>query len=372
MVDLSFFNKSKEHSKVKAEIVSQYLSVWAKVLCSRADEILYVDLFAGPGRYADGTKSTPLLVLEKAIENPEMCNKLSTIFSDKEIKNAESLEREIKKLGGIEKLKNPPQVYVDEVDNKMTELLQSTNLIPTLTFLDPWGYKGLTLDLIHSVIKDWGSECIIFFNYNRVNMGINNKLVDTHISSLLGEDNLLALRTKVGQMRPVEREYEIMKVFSKQIEGVGGNYVLPFRFISEKRNNTSHFIIFITKHFLGYSLMKGIMANLSSNHIEGVASFEYSSRIQKQPYLLFDESPIEKLKEELLEQFEGQALTVEQIYEKHTVGTPYILKNYKDALLGLEEQSKIIASPEATKRRKIKGKQTLANDVAISFGKKAG
>lgn len=177
MVDLSFFNKSKEHSKIKAEIVSKYLAVWAQVICSRVDRVLYVDLFAGPGRYEDGTKSTPLLVLEKALENPIMCSKLMTVFSDMEKVNSEKLEKEIKALPGINKMVHTPEVYVDIVDKKMAELFKSMNLIPTLTFLDPWGYKGLTIDLIQSLIKDWGSECIIFFNYNRINIGIKNDLV---------------------------------------------------------------------------------------------------------------------------------------------------------------------------------------------------
>jgi hypothetical protein len=39
---------------------------------SRSDRIAYVDLFAGPGRYGNGTKSTPLLILETAIANPQI------------------------------------------------------------------------------------------------------------------------------------------------------------------------------------------------------------------------------------------------------------------------------------------------------------
>ena len=37
-----------------------------------SDRIAYIDLFAGPGRYEDGTLSTPLLVLKAAIEDEDM------------------------------------------------------------------------------------------------------------------------------------------------------------------------------------------------------------------------------------------------------------------------------------------------------------
>jgi len=71
----SFFEESKEQSAVKTAIVSKYFWSWAKVIIpqvrNRPDpKIAYLDLFAGPGRYKDGTKSTPLLILETAIRRP--------------------------------------------------------------------------------------------------------------------------------------------------------------------------------------------------------------------------------------------------------------------------------------------------------------
>lgn len=71
-----FFEESKEQSFVKSAIVSKYFWAWAKVIMSQVKrggkKIAYVDLFAGPGRHKDGTKSTPLLVLEQAIADPDM------------------------------------------------------------------------------------------------------------------------------------------------------------------------------------------------------------------------------------------------------------------------------------------------------------
>jgi hypothetical protein len=44
-------------------------------------KIAYLDLFAGPGRYQDGKKSTPLLILQQAIADPEMRQMLLTLFA---------------------------------------------------------------------------------------------------------------------------------------------------------------------------------------------------------------------------------------------------------------------------------------------------
>ena len=55
-----FFNEQTEQSAVKATIVSKYFWSWAMIIMPRADKIAYIDLFAGAGRYKDGSKSTPL------------------------------------------------------------------------------------------------------------------------------------------------------------------------------------------------------------------------------------------------------------------------------------------------------------------------
>ncbi len=134
--------------------------------------IAYIDLFAGPGRYKDGTKSTPLLVLESAIADPDMRDRLITRFNDSDRGNVRSLREEIAALPGVEKLKHKPRVAAEEVGDKFVQMFQQIDLVPTFLFVDPWGYKGLSLGLINSVLKNWGCDCVFFFNYNRINLGI--------------------------------------------------------------------------------------------------------------------------------------------------------------------------------------------------------
>ena len=71
--------------------------------------------FSGPGRYQDGSKSTPLLILERAIADQDMREKLITIFNDKNSDHTESLQQAIKSLENIEILKYPPQILNTEV-----------------------------------------------------------------------------------------------------------------------------------------------------------------------------------------------------------------------------------------------------------------
>jgi len=177
MAENSFFDEQKEQSLVKSTIVSKYFDVWANVIIStqkrypqHSQKIAYIDLFAGPGRYKDGTQSTPLKILPNAIDKKDLRERLVAIFNDKDEKNSKEIERTISEIPGIEKLKYKPQVYNQEVGEEIVKMFESMNLIPTLFFVDPWGYKGLSLRLVNSVLKDWGCDAIFFFNYNRINM----------------------------------------------------------------------------------------------------------------------------------------------------------------------------------------------------------
>ena len=178
MAKQSFFDESTDQSQVKASIVSKYFWAWARVIGpsarKRGSSLAYIDLFAGPGRYDDGTKSTPLLVLERAIADSQLADLLVTIFNDLDSTNTRSLETAIQELPGVERLRHRPAVYNEEVGEKIVAMFESMKLIPTLFFVDPWGYKGFSLRLINSVLQNWGCDCIFFFNYNRINMGLAN------------------------------------------------------------------------------------------------------------------------------------------------------------------------------------------------------
>jgi len=347
------------------------MSAWAKVVGRSVkkhdNKIGYIDLFAGPGLYEDGTKSTPILVLEHAIEDADMQEMLVSVFNDSDPESAQSLKNTINALPGISKLNYIPEINTEIVENKIAELYEQMSMIPCLTFLDPWGYKGLSDKLVKSIIKDWGCECIIFFNYNRINMGLGNPMVKEHMNAIFGEERANILRSELKPLNPPEREVAIIESLKQTLKDVGAKYIIPFRF----RNTTriSHHLVFATKHPLGYEIMKTIMANESSEEYEGIPSFEYNP-VEKSQLCMFPppyRKTIDDLKAILLDSFCGQTLTVSEIYNKHSRDTLYIKSNYKNALLRLEKEEVITATPPSAQRREIQGITTLADWVVIKF-----
>ncbi|MBC6480796.1 MAG: three-Cys-motif partner protein TcmP [Hormoscilla sp. GM7CHS1pb] len=370
MTDNAFFDESRQQSLVKAEIVAKYFWAWAKVIIQankKRRNIAYIDLFSGLGRYQDGSQSTPLLILERAITDPDMRELLVTIFNDVDSDNTQSLQQAINSLPKIDSLKHRPIILNTEVGEDIVGALEEIKLDPTLFFVDPWGYKGLSLRLIGSVIKNWGCDSIFFFNYNRINMGLHNPAVEKHMNSLFGKERADMLREKLELKRPHERELIILEELSQALKEIGGEYVLPFCFKDDRGTRTSHHLIFVSKHMRGYSIMKKIMANASSSTEQGVPSFEYNRATEEQPLLFELSRPLDELEDMLLDKFAGRTMTMIEVYNEHHVGTPYIDKNYKEALRKLEQQGKITASPPASQRRKNKGKLTFGDNVRVTF-----
>ena len=369
----NFFDEQAEQSEVKTRIVTSYLLLWAKVMTGAANrygggnKLAYVDLFAGPGRYEDGTVSTPLKVIELAASDAALCKCLVTIFNDADPKNTSKLKREIESFEAASRLAYPPKVKCSEVGDEIVKQFEALRLVPTLMFVDPWGYKGLSLQLINSVLKDWGCECVFFFNYNRINMGLGNDAVRIHMAALFGDERAARLSKALRGLAPEEREAMIVEHTCVALRELGGKYVLPFTFRTATGKRTSHHLVFVSKHPLGYKIMKEVMAGQSGSRIQGVASFDYNPATVRQPTLLEYARPLDDLAAMLLGDFAGRTVTMGKVYEEHNYGRPFIERNYKEVLVHLEEEGRITGDPPHHKRPKRNGVRTCANRVQFTF-----
>ena len=374
MQNNSFFDESKERSQVKTRIVEKYFWAWAKVIISvvkkrKKNKIGYVDLFAGRGRYEDGTDSTPLLVLKKASEDDDIRNMLVSVFNDMNPEHVQDLQDAIDSTPEISMLKRKPRVINREVNEEIAKVFESMKTIPTLFFVDPFGYKGLSRQLISALIRNWGCDCIFFFNYNRISMGINNRAVEKHIDALFGKQRADELRS-LPSMSSSDRELFIIEAVSQSLKEVAGEYVLPFRFKSKTGTRPSHHLIFVTKNRIGYEIMKEIMATESTDSDRGVPSFEYNPATHHQSFLFQYWRPLDDLADMLMEYFAGKTVVMEQIYQHYdqfSVGTRYIKKSYRECLIKLEADGKIKVTPPASKRPKRKGIVTFGKSVKVTF-----
>lgn len=202
-------------------------------------------------------------------------------------------------------------------------------------------------------------------------MAVSNPKMPEALYELFGRERTDRLRVKVATMGVAERENTVIAALNEAVRELGRehgyNLVLPFRFrqgpsrrVARVRTpRTMHHLVFVTKHLKGYNIMKDIMANHSSSPPAGVPSFEYNPVVEA-TLKLDDLAWMQDLQADLLKDFAGQSLMVQDLYDRHHVDQPYIMRNYQRVLVSLEEQGLVIVTPPAGQRRPRGGKASLA------------
>lgn len=361
MVDSSFWEEATQQSIVKVTIVSKYFDAWSNVMkgnlrkgkIRRVDKLFYFDLFSGPGVYDDGTVSTALVVLKKIINDDILREYVKAVFNDKDSMTVERLKQEVNKLSGIERLRHKPIFFCDEVGDKFISVFKSGSVPPSLIFLDPWGYKGLSLTLFKSILNNWGTDCIFFFSYRRINMDIEKDVAENNLDNIFGKGVSKKLRNKTIGLTAEAREAVVMKELANSLSSHCKVQPLYFRFADSTGSRTSHYIVFMSEAALGYKIMKDLMVRHSSDLVNEVPNLEFSPAPKRQ-FDLFPEAgkTIDDLAKMLLNDFDGQIKPVVDIFNEHHIDKPFNLKHYKDALKRLEAENKINIDPPMADRPK--------------------
>jgi len=306
-----------------------------------------------------------LLVLKRAIENPRLRNKLVSVFCDAHAPTCRQLQREIDALPGIEKLGTRPVVECRSADVSIWKVIEDLagRSAPTLVFLDPWGYAGLTMDLIGWSIAGWGCECIFFFNYSVVSRHLANPAIKPgELDRLFGSRHAASVRAATEGLTGPPRRNRVLESLRSAIRSQGGGYVRDFNFLNR------HFIIHVTKHVSGHEIMKGVMAGYGKD-VYGVPTYRYLQHTPQAQEGLWSEMGVPELADDLARKYSGMHMTFGELLTRHHPGTPYIAPNYRHTLFSMEREGRVILKwPMGKKRRR----GTLPKDVSIFFRRVGG
>lgn len=365
-----FFEEQEAQSRLKSNIVSKYFDAWARIR-GKCPQLAYVDLFCGPGAYDDGTDSTPLLVLQKTIGNPGLPGRLQLHFNDKKPEHVAALQQRLDVHPDVALLITPPKVTnVDLVDESaLLRLLDGLPTCPTFYFVDPFGYKGLTRALLHRLMSGDGAECLFFFNYRRVNAALTNPVLGHHAELFFGSAEAQRLRQLVDGLDPEVRERLVMDAVQDMVQALGALPPLAFRIYAADCERTSHYLVFATKHFKGYEIMREVMAKECVFLGQEVPLFEYNPAPppEPDPQMALWEEPkpdyFAPLRGDLLQRFAGRTLTVRQVFEAHSLGQPYLMRHYQAVLREFEEHGFVSIDPSAAQRPR----NTLKPEAVITF-----
>lgn len=258
--------------------------------------------------------------------------------------------------------------YAPTIDNKIIDLRWVNVLrklpVPTLVFLDPCGYKGLSLSLISSILGGFGNDCIFFFNYSRINMKLDLEIMNRSLDEFFEPSRAKALRAEIQNRSASERENIILAAVTSSIVEARA-IPLFFRFKSN-RGRTSHHLVYASKNEQAAGMMKSILRSASPEIKEGVGSGEHDPRARELSGLLFD--GLYEVEDRLLSVYAGREIRFGALL-KEEAHMRYPESNYRDAVLRLEGERRVVVDPRAENRRFQAGgqKRTLPKSVLIRF-----
>ncbi|MBA4132023.1 MAG: hypothetical protein C0519_11425 [Hyphomicrobium sp.] len=372
-----FTDPQRVTSAIKTKIVVEYFKSWASILwgvvkSNNRPHLRYVDLFAGTGKI-DGVKSTPLLIMEHVISKPELAESVGALLNDLNSDHIKQLEENLKALPGYETLKRPPRTRTGPVDEKLVDIFTKSNNVPSFSFIDPFGYKGLTLPLVKALVSGFGSDLVLFFSFDSINRAVSNKLVKEHMNALFGQKRAERLHAVAKGMRPDEREELLIEAFIEAVtEDLGYEYVIPYVFEKEDKDRTSHYLIFISKHSRGFNIMKDIMYKESQDKTQGIAKFGYVRQVnaEKTPLLHLMNTPLSDFGRQLCADYAGRSLSRKALrddFDKHYPRNRFVNKNWRDVLSELEQEGKITCKPPRLERKVQKGEVTFGENTVVTF-----
>ncbi|WP_265823544.1 three-Cys-motif partner protein TcmP [Geovibrio ferrireducens] len=344
-----FFEEQSANSRLKTKLVTEYFKTWVSIMTMNArnkglTRLHYVDLYAGKGVYKDGTPSTPIQILDILLNDNNINQFINLTFNEGNPKFYNDLKENIERHPVYEKLKSRIQVYNKEVDSNFLETFKFSNE-PKFLFLDPFGYKGIDVRTVGRALKDFGSDGIIFFNYNRINRDIANKNVSPLINSIFGSEKAEEIRCEMQQCTVESREQYVVDSFAESLQQQGLKYLVRFRFMRADKNSPSHYLIFASKHEKGYEEIKEVIVKNTCDE-DGFGHFEFNPKLGSCGVSIYERltESNEQLADELLDRFKGRTISVKKIYQEHHVGTNFVLKNYRKILRMLELNGKVKVS----------------------------
>lgn len=134
-----FFVEKKRWSKVKDELLGCYLTPYVAKILYTYKPVVYVDCFAGKGKFDDGNPGSPLIALDifqKGLAKTKMYGKARIGATFIDLNYASDLEANLSAYPGVEIVSG---AYEDTID----ELLKSKTGWNVFLYIDPYGIRAL-------------------------------------------------------------------------------------------------------------------------------------------------------------------------------------------------------------------------------------
>lgn len=335
------------HTKAKHLMLGKYLDAWYPILASMNGRMLFLDGFAGRGRYTDGSEGSPLIALGHLLDHsfwPRMNHReFVFIFVEHDKQNADSLQAEIDAFKA-QRAPWPKNVKTDVIHGKFdqtaTEIIdhltaQKSNLAPTFAFIDPFGYSGLPMELIGELLAYPKTELFVNFMVGHVHRFIERDGQERAMRSLFGMD----VEDILEDWDPDDlgRVDHLRDVYERQLKQVVGfDHVQSFGMVNNT-GNMGYYLMHGTSHRNGVKAMKAAMWSL-----DPAGGYQFSDRTAGIDVLFEPEPDLKPLRKAILKAYVGKTgVSIDDIEWFAILLTPYRETHVRRVLGPLEIEGKI-------------------------------
>lgn len=339
--------KMDPHTLAKHTILRRYWQAWLPIMTAWNQRVLYIDGFAGPGKYKQGEDGSPLIAL-KAARDHKAKPKAETIFifierEEDRFKHLEQTIEEIKPtLPSNFKVNCVHGLFNDEMTKVFGHLdQQKLHIAPSFVFIDPFGFSHTPFQTIVRIMQNRRCEVLITFMYEEINRFLSHPDHPETYDRLFGTD---AWRKVLPVKDADRRRRMIHDIYRDQLRQAAGiEYVRSFE-MQNRGNSTDYFIFFGSHEILGLEKMKEAMWAADPS---GAFHFsDYTSA--KQTMSLFASGPdVDSLKNMILARFKGRSVSVDDLGRFIIAETPFLRTHFKRQILAPMERDEEIEIVDA-------------------------
>jgi len=348
--------KAEPHTIAKIEILENYLERWFAILgrSARGSDLLYVDGFAGPGRYMNYPTGSPIAALRastkarSAMGASWAAGDIHCAFVESDLKRFEHLRDHLDAFSSFERLIIHlfHDTFVNGLSSLKTQLpyFFSTSR-PVMAFIDPFGATGAPYSIVSDILSSERSEVLINFDTDAVVRIFEAGTSSGHervLRDIYGDDSWTELEQYRGSFTELCRL--AVAIYKRRLRSITGiKYVFAFE-MRDRANTLEYHLIFASQHPKGLEKMKEAMKELDQ-----AGDYVFSDGNIDRPILFrFDDPNV--FATALRREFSGRTVSYPEVIDYALNETPFI--NAKRMLRVLEQQSLIQVLSSDVKRKR--------------------
>jgi three-Cys-motif partner protein len=340
------------HTEAKHRILAAYLAAWFPILSRGGFErVIYIDGFAGPGRYSRGQDGSPILAL-KALraQSVELRSVFEFHFVESDSRTAADLKLNIADLQSAGQIPasaeihvHAPELFENAYKSAIQPHLHTFPNAPAFALLDPFGWTGIPLTIMTELLRRRSSEILVNFMFEEINRFLSHPDQPANFDVLFGCPEWRA----ANQLTGAERRQYIHGLYRDQLNrAADARYVRSFEMRND-RGLVDYFLFFATKNLKGLEKMKEAMWRVDPS-----GGFRFSDATDPNQPVLFGHEPNRQLLRRLVQRyFAGETVTVGQVEHFVIEQTPFLSTHYKRVLAAMESDGDLVPVNAAPRRR---------------------